>query len=321
MPPILRSESKHKLYLIQPTTFVNVKRLGKHKHFTQFNIDDFLQYRYNCRVVFKKEMFYDLTAYRLGRFYDAINLAVYFFSLPEIYIDSAQSTMQNKFKEIANKDKPKFCLLTHYHEDHSGNAYLLQSQFKTKIVTHRKSANHLEKEFKMLSYEKIIWGKLHPLKPDLFYDENRYFETSKYKFKVIHTPGHSEDSVCLLEVNRGWIFTGDLFISQKPKYLRREENIYQILNSLKLISKADFEVLFCAHKGIVKDSPKRLVNEKIENIEKIIYETKRLYKKGLSPKKIRNILLGREDLTSFLTFFDFCKINLIESILKKEPNL
>ncbi len=270
-------------------------------------------------MIFERKKFFDLTAYRLGRFYSATNLAVYFFSLPNIYIDSAQSSMQKKFKEIAVKDKPEFCFLTHYHEDHAGNAPLLKSLFKTKIVAHKKSAKYLKKQFKMLPYEKIIWGRLQQFEPDLYYDKET-FDAKGHKFKIINTPGHSEDSVCILDADRGWLFSGDLYISSKPKYLRTDENIYEILKSLKIVSKLEFEVLFCAHKGILEKSPKKLINAKIEYMETMIYNVKKLYKEGFSPKKIRDILLGREGLTSYLTYLDFCKMNFISSILKDEQN-
>ncbi len=266
-------------------------------------------------MIFEQKNYFDLTAYRLGRFYKATNLTVYFFSYSDIYIDSAQSSMQKRFMEIARKDSPAFCLLTHYHEDHSGNAAFLKDTFKTKIVTHKKSEEYLSGAFKMLPYEKIIWGRPQPFEPDLYYKEDGIFNAGKHKFKVIQTPGHSVDSVCILDINRGWLFSGDLYISSKPKYLRKDENIYQILDSLKTISKLNFEVLFCAHKGILNKSPKSLINAKIEYIEKIVYKTKKLYKEGFTPKQIRNTLLGKEDITSYLTYFDFCKINLINSVL------
>ncbi len=265
-------------------------------------------------MVFEKERFFDITAYRLGRFHKATNLAVYFFSFSNVYIDSAQGVMRKQFIEIAKSNKPNFCLLTHYHEDHAGNAALLQKTFKAKIVSHKKSVKYLSHSFKMLPYEKIIWGKLQPFEPDLCYN-NGIFNTGKHKFTIIDTPGHSEDSVCILNEDKGWLFSGDLYITSKPRYLRKDENIYKILNSLKKISTLEFETLFCSHRGIIKDSPKKLIETKISYLEELIYKTKKLNNNGLSVKQIRNTLLGKEDATSFLTFFDFCKTNLIKSIL------
>ncbi|KAA0257720.1 MBL fold metallo-hydrolase [Deferribacter autotrophicus] len=262
--------------------------------------------------------FYELTAYKLGRFYNAINLTVHFFTLPEIYIDSAQPVMEKHFIEIAKNHIPRYCLLTHYHEDHSGNAAKLKKLFNTKIISHKLSYSYLSNGFKLFPYEKMIWGKPERFTPDLFYKE--LLDLGKYTFKIIHTPGHSIDSICLLEINRGWLFTGDLYISSKPKYLRKDENIYEILKSLKKVLSLDFEVMFCAHKGIITDNPKLLIKKKITYIEEIIEKAKNLRKKDMSLKKIRNKLLGKEDITSIATNFDFCKLNFIKAIFQEELN-
>lgn len=37
--------------------------------------------------------------------------------------------------------------------------------------------------------------------------------TDRYRFAVLHTPGHSNDHICLLEPDEGWLFSGDLFLS------------------------------------------------------------------------------------------------------------
>ncbi len=293
----------HKKYKIT----VKIKSLFKSRiaFITDFNIIDLM--------IFEVKHFEDLTAYRLGRFHSATNLTVYFFSYANIYIDSAQSRMQKLFLKIAKNNIPEYCLLTHYHEDHAGNAAMLQNMFSTTIVAHQKSENYLSKAFKMLPYEVIIWGKFQPFKPDLFYEDN--IEIGTHKFQIIHTPGHSEDSVCILDKARGWLFSGDLYISPKPRYLRKDENIYEILNSLKTLLQLDFKVMFCSHKGILKDSPKSLIQTKINYLEELIYKTKELQSKGINQKDIRNKLLGKEDTVSFLTSFDFCKLNLIKSIL------
>ena len=40
------------------------------------------------------------------------------------------------------------------------------------------------------------------------------------RLEVVETPGHSPDHVCFFERARGWLFTGDLFLAERQRYLR-----------------------------------------------------------------------------------------------------
>ena len=45
--------------------------------------------------------------------------------------------------------------------------------------------------------------------------------------KVIHTPGHCSNHLCLYEPNKGWLFTGDLFVGGKDRALRAGNDIFK----------------------------------------------------------------------------------------------
>ncbi len=48
---------------------------------------------------------------------------------------------------------------------------------------------------------------------------------------AVHAPGHSPDMTCYLEAERGWLFTGDLYITSKPCFFRADENSARIVGS------------------------------------------------------------------------------------------
>ncbi|NOX35082.1 MAG: MBL fold metallo-hydrolase, partial [Deltaproteobacteria bacterium] len=60
-------------------------------------------------------------------------MTTYFYIIDEIIIDTAQSNMRKYFIEIINGRKINKCLLTHFHEDHSGNASILKKLKKISI--------------------------------------------------------------------------------------------------------------------------------------------------------------------------------------------
>jgi hydroxyacylglutathione hydrolase len=86
----------------------------------------------------------------------------------------------------------KFIINTHGHSDHTAGNMELQSIFGAKIVAHKQS--------KMLS--------------DLPVDEGDIINVGKISLKIIYTPGHTPDSICLL-VNDQKLLTGDtLFVGE-----------------------------------------------------------------------------------------------------------
>jgi hydroxyacylglutathione hydrolase len=88
-----------------------------------------------------------------------------------------------------NDLKVKYIINTHHHFDHTiGNDAMVQHT-KSKILQHVSST--LKNDMRISDGEKIIFGKS--------------------ELTVIHTPGHSKDSICL--VGDGKIFSGDtLFV-------------------------------------------------------------------------------------------------------------
>lgn len=94
-------------------------------------------------------------------------------------------------KEIKSTEvKPKFIINTHYHPDHTLANKEIKKEFKAvKILIHEKEKYFLD------------------FKADVFLKENDEIKIGNESLKVIHTPGHSQGSICLL--GQGFILTGD----------------------------------------------------------------------------------------------------------------
>jgi len=85
----------------------------------------------------------------------------------------------------------KYLINTHNHSDHTAGNEELQSYFGAKTVSHRLSR----------------------IKPDLEVDDGDTILLGNIVIKVIHTPGHTPDSICLLVEKK--VLTGDtLFVRE-----------------------------------------------------------------------------------------------------------
>ena len=106
-----------------------------------------------------------------------------------IIIDPSWNLMELELIIKENNLKIKYIVNTHYHDDHTrGNEEMVAST-KAPIIQHESSI----------------------LKNDITVKDGDFIEFGNSKLKVLHTPGHSVDSVCL--VGDGKIFSGDtLFV-------------------------------------------------------------------------------------------------------------
>ena len=110
-------------------------------------------------------------------------------SSESIIIDPSWNLMELELIIKENNLKIKYIVNTHYHDDHTrGNEDMVVST-KAPIIQHESST----------------------LKNDITVTDGDFIEFGNSKLKVLHTPGHSNDSICL--VGDGKIFSGDtLFV-------------------------------------------------------------------------------------------------------------
>jgi len=87
--------------------------------------------------------------------------------------------------------KLKYVINTHQHFDHTAGNEGLRSSFSAKIIAH----------------------KLSRIRKDIAVDDGDFVRLGNISIKVIHTPGHTPDSICLLVDNK--LLTGDtIFVGE-----------------------------------------------------------------------------------------------------------
>jgi glyoxylase-like metal-dependent hydrolase (beta-lactamase superfamily II) len=94
-----------------------------------------------------------------------------------------------------NKARPKYIVLTHYHFDHVSGARELKEKTLAKILYHER--------------ERAFFADL---PADQYLKEGDRIKIGQEFLEVVHSPGHTTGSICLLGKNE--IFSGDLIFEE-----------------------------------------------------------------------------------------------------------
>ncbi len=125
------------------------------------------------------------------------------------------------FKEIRdeienlrfNPNKIKMIVNTHSHFAHSGGDKKFRDLLKIPVCIHAAEKKNLEtgnvlaERFRKVAKSVTVDRVLH---------EGDVIETTRFSFKVIHTPGHSPGSICLYDERRKILISGDTLFSDGP---------------------------------------------------------------------------------------------------------
>jgi glyoxylase-like metal-dependent hydrolase (beta-lactamase superfamily II) len=201
-------------------------------------------------------------------------------------------------------------LLTHYHEDHSGGAYLFKERFKVNVFAPKKSLEILANPPEIPVYRQIVWGQPKPVKAVALETE---VEIGDLTIKTFDTPGHSFDHVSFL-IERN-LFIGDLVANPKPVIIMKGEDLIDVIDSIKRILEIDFGKAYGGHGIWNKDEVKAILNK----ILKLKENVERLWRMGLRTEQIvdkifSNVpdkVLQMEEVSEG----EWSRKNLVESIL------
>jgi glyoxylase-like metal-dependent hydrolase (beta-lactamase superfamily II) len=184
--------------------------------------------------------------------------------------------------KLLEKRRLEQIVLTHHHEDHSGNAAALAFEHKVPVYGHPLAVEKMQAQNRIFPYQYYIWGPSAPLK---MRELPETVDSNRFVLKPFHTPGHSKDHMVYYEEKNGWLFSGDLYLADRIKYFRSDERMLDQIASLRKISTLDFEALFCAHNPKPKNGKLHILN-KLQFLEDLYGKIRTLRESGLSVNQI-----------------------------------
>lgn len=240
-------------------------------------------------------------------------MAVYLYFIDGVLVDTGPIVQRKSLISAFRSWDIRQVAITHCHEDHIGMLRWIANHSSASIYGHRKAVPALNEQAKTPWYRGLFSGNRFGIKAIPYPDIIR---TTKFEFLPIKTPGHSVDHVCLLEPNKGWLFTGDLYITPYPKVFLKGESITSYIDSLQKLSQYNFKHVFCAHEGIVQNG-KQMLERKLDYLQAIRHEIIKLHQQGYTDREIKKRMFPEKVKLEFMSFGSFSRSNLIRSCYRE----
>jgi len=117
-----------------------------------------------------------------------------------------------KIMDQLDGTEPKYIVITHSHFDHIQELKELSARLKVPVAINPADAVSL------------------PSRPDIELRDGEYLTLGELRFKILHTPGHTPGSICLLSDK--YLISGDTIFPGGPGKTGTSANFKEIVSSL-----------------------------------------------------------------------------------------
>ena len=200
-------------------------------------------------------------------------------------------------------------MLTHYHEDHAGNAELIASR-GIPLAMHPLTLERLCEPQRIRLYRRVVWGT-----PSRLTSASQHFATET-PLEFVHTPGHSPDHQVVWDPERRTLFSGDLWLGVRATVMHKSENPYRIVESLRAVRALGPERMFDAHRGPVRD-PVAALDAKIVYLEEMMAAVAAKQAAGWSDRAILRALLGGDETVALASGGEYSRLNFVRAVRRK----
>ena len=223
-----------------------------------------------------------------------------------VLVDTAFARVGADLLRAVSALSPRGSVVTHSHEDHSGNVAPLAARGLPIAIAAGCEAI-LRTRPSIGPYRSLIWGRPARLDaPILPFDPA--------PLVLFTTPGHTPDHQVLWDAERRILASGDLYLGVKVRVAHRHESPKLLLESLRRMAALDPRLLLDAHRGPLQDATAHL-RAKISWMEETIGAIIALASAGVGEHEIRRRLLGVEDGVGLVSFGEYSKRSFVRTVL------
>lgn len=238
-------------------------------------------------------MGYDVSAYLLG----------------DLLIDTGFPRGGGALLDAVETLRPRGVVVTHWHEDHAGNAAALAAR-GVPIVMDARCEMLLRERPAIRFYRRVVWGRSARLTAPLV-------GLDPAPLVMMETPGHSPDHLGVWDAERRILVSGDLFLGVKVRVAHRHERPRALLASLRTAAALEPRLLLDAHRGPLTD-PANALRAKAAWLEETIERVSERAARGDHPRAIARRVLGRESAIGYVSAGEYSKIAFVRAVLEEQ---
>jgi ribonuclease/clavin/mitogillin len=252
------------------------------------------------------------------------------FLIDGLMIDSGApasvTALRSFIQSLDANDAIDRCVLTHWHEDHTGGAHMLTGELHLPVYADPITITKISAGFTYPFYRRWSWGKgVAPTRGVMPLTSAAVATRSgSYSFDIVPMSGHADGLISLVEMRQGWAFTSDavmprygMIFGQTSDIRENIEKTYRSIRNLLEVTgrmKGDVTLFISGHGGIVEG--RAFLSKKIDELEEMHGKAHELKAQGLSDKQIRRAMFHGEGLPGILTRGELSSMNLVRSLLE-----
>jgi ribonuclease/clavin/mitogillin len=224
-----------------------------------------------------------------------------------LLVDCGFPSAHGHVSALLARERPRGVFLTHYHEDHAGNAEQV-ARHGIPIAASPQTLAALRSPERIRLYRRVTWGSPPALRSAVSPLEEPGFE-------LLAAPGHSFDHHVVWDANSGTLFGGDLYLGVKVRIAHGGEDPRVLARTLRRVAALGPTRLFDAHRGLVRDPVAALI-AKADWTDETIAMVERRIETGAPDSAIVRELFGGESLPGIVSGGDYSRMNFVRAVRK-----